>query len=204
MRKAALSLLFAFVALAVLGQNDFKEGVHYDIVSDKKSESPVVTEFFSLFCGHCFQFEPLIDTLVKALPSGVNFEKSHVDYIPRDNKPVSFGIVKAFIVMGDLGRQKELSEKFFTAIHLGKEPIDTESEIRQIFIESGVSADEFDRRYSSREVVQRAEKMAALWVDRQISSVPTIVVNDKYKINMSALSNMEQLIALTKQLLKKP
>ena len=61
MRKAALSLLFAFVALAVLGQNDFKEGVHYDIVSDKKSESPVVTEFFSLFCGHCFQFEPLID-----------------------------------------------------------------------------------------------------------------------------------------------
>mgnify|MGYP001303581854 FL=1 len=97
-----------------------------------------------------------------------------------------------------------MSEKFFTAIHLGKEPIDTESEIRQIFIESGVSADEFDRRYSSREVVQRAEKMAALWVDRQISSVPTIVVNDKYKINMSALSNMEQLIALTKQLLKKP
>lgn len=183
-------------------QSKFIEGEHYEIVSEKKSEQPNVTEFFSLFCGHCFQFEPFMDSLQNTLPNGVHFKKSHVDYIPRDNEPVSFGIVKAFIVMGDLGKEKELTKTFFAAIHLAQENIDTEAKIRKLFVDNGIDGVEFDKLYNSQSVKDRATAMAELWVTREISSVPTIVVNDKYKVNMAAMKSMEDLVQITEYLLK--
>ncbi len=180
----------------------FKLGQHYDVVSENRSEKPNVTEFFSLFCGHCFQFEPFMDSLKISLPAGVPFKKSHVDYIPRDNKPVSFGIVKAFIVMGDLNKQKELTETFFAAIHLGQVAIETEDKIKEMFVENGVDAAQFDKLYNSESVIKRATAMTELWVEREISSVPTVVVNDKYKINMGAMQSMQDLLDITAYLLK--
>ncbi|HEY9116454.1 MAG TPA: thioredoxin domain-containing protein, partial [Roseivirga sp.] len=88
MKKALLITALLFVGIGAFAQSRFVEGQHYDVVSEKKSDQPNVTEFFSLFCGHCFQFEPFMDSLKNTLPKGVPFKKSHVDYIPRDNKPV--------------------------------------------------------------------------------------------------------------------
>ncbi|WP_420387932.1 thiol:disulfide interchange protein DsbA/DsbL [Roseivirga sp.] len=202
MKKLALTFLFVFIGTVALAQTSFKEGVHYDVVSEKKSDRPMVKEFFSLYCGHCFQFEPFIDSLQKTLPTEVSFSRSHVDYIPRDNKPVSFGIVKAYNMMLDLDMEKELRQAFFAAIHLGEEPIDTEEEIKQIFLAHDVEAAKFDKLYNSQSVIDRAQAMADLWVKREISSVPTLVVNEKYKINMGSLKSMAELIEITDFLLK--
>lgn len=202
MRKLAFALTLLFIGLASIAQTAFKEGVHYDVVSNKKSDKPMVREFFSLYCGHCFQFDTFIDSLHHSLPKTVSFQRSHVDYIPRDNKAVSFGIVKAYNVMVDLGKEEQLRKAFFAAIHLGKEPIDTEEKIKQIFLDHGVDAAKFDKLYNSQSIIDRSKAMAELWVERRIDSVPTLVVNEKYKINISSLKTMQEMIDITNFLLK--
>lgn len=202
MRKIAFAFTMVLFTSLAFAQAQFVEGKHYDVVADKKSEKPVVTEFFSLFCPHCFQFEPFMDSLHQSLPKGVEFERSHVDYIPRDNKAVSFGIVKAYNVMVDLGKEDELRQAFFAAIHVKQEPIDSEAKIKQMFVDLGVSASKFDQLYNSQSVIDRSKAMSELWVKRQIDNVPTVVVNGKYKINMGSMRTMDELRQLTKYLLE--
>ncbi|NVJ46087.1 MAG: thiol:disulfide interchange protein DsbA/DsbL [Cytophagia bacterium] len=203
MKKVFLALgLLTVVACSSSAQSQFVEGQHYEVVADKKSDEPVVTEFFSLFCPHCFSFDPFIDSLRSSLPKGVDFERSHVDYIPRDNKAVSFGIVKAYNVMIDLGKEEELRQAFFAAIHIKQETIETEEKIKQLFVDQGVSASKFDELYNSPSVINRSKAMSKLWMERKIDNVPTVVVNQKYKINMGILKGMDEFRELTAFLLK--
>lgn len=202
MRKVALVLTLVIVGSLAMAQSRFIEGQHYEVVAEKKSEEPTVTEFFSLFCGHCFSFDPFIDSLHYSLPESVTFERSHVDYIPRDNKAVSFGIVKAYNVMLDLDMEEKLRRTFFAAIHVKQQNIDSEAKIKQLFLDQGVAESKFDALYNSQSVINRAKAMSELWVERRIDNVPTIVVNHKYKINLSSMRTMDDLRQITKYLLE--
>ena len=82
----------------------FKEGEHYEVVNDTPSEKPTVTEYFSHYCSHCFQFERFVDT-VKAHVNA-DFVKSHVSYIPKNDSLVAMSMVKAFVIMQELGVEK--------------------------------------------------------------------------------------------------
>ncbi|MHA7102843.1 thiol:disulfide interchange protein DsbA/DsbL [Roseivirga pacifica] len=183
-------------------QSKFQEGVHYNVVSEKASEEPVVTEFFSLYCGHCFQFEAYLDTLKTSI-NGAKFEKSHVSYIPQNDSLQGVAIVKAFVMMEELGKMPELSKQFFARIHLGEEPLTDVAGIKEIFEANEVSSSEFDKLFANKSINEKTEDMVQLWQDRQIMSVPTLVVNDKYRINMGSVGSMGELIELTNVLLER-
>lgn len=203
MRTITFCLLLTLSSVQLLAQSTFEEGKHYEVVADQKTEKPTVTEFFSLFCGHCFQFEALVDTVAASLKAGTKFEKSHVNYLPRNNEATQFGIVKAFIAMQDLGMQKELSAQFFSAIHLKQIVIDSEDDIKQIFLANNISEEKFQKVYTDPELIKRAKVMAKQWEEKKVSNVPTLVVNGMYKIDMGSVKSIEELVALTNFLLEK-
>ncbi len=203
MRKLAFLTLFVLAVTLVQAQSKFDEGVHYTVVSDTKTEKPTVTEFFSLFCGHCYQGEEMFQKFAKDLPEGTSFEKSHVTYIPRDNPEVGNGIVQAFIAMEKLGKSKELTKVFFDHIHKDQKEIKSLEAIKEIFVANGVTAEEFDAAYNDKAVVASAKKMQQAWLDKQIQSVPTLVVNGKYRVNMRTLKTVEEMDSLVKFLLDK-
>ncbi|MFY0591380.1 thiol:disulfide interchange protein DsbA/DsbL [Roseivirga sp.] len=203
MRTTTLILLLAFFSFQLSAQTTFMEGKHYEIVSKEKSSEPIVTEFFSLFCGHCFQFEPLVDQLKAGLKTGTKFEKSHVNYLPRNNTEAQFGIVKAFVAMQDLGIQKDLVPQFFAAIHLKKINLDSEKDIMQIFLANGVKEDEFKKVYTNPDLIKRATAMATLWSKKGVDNVPTLIVNGMYKIDINSVRSLEELTSLTNYLLEK-
>ena len=200
MKKILIAVL---LVLSVSVKAQFVEGKHYEVVGKVATEKPTVTEFFSLFCGHCYQFESMLSLYKGGLKEGTQFEKSHVDYIPRDNKAVSFGIVKAFLSMKSLNVEKELIPAFFKHIHAEMKPIETEKTIKEIFMANGVAAADFDKAYMSKKVEADANKMIALWQEKKITNVPTMVVNGKYKINMQSVSSLDELTKLTNFLLDK-
>ncbi|MCE7994523.1 MAG: thiol:disulfide interchange protein DsbA/DsbL [Roseivirga sp.] len=201
MRTLVFLCLFGLSIASVQAQ--FNEGVHYKVVSETKTEKPTVTEFFSLFCGHCYQGEEMFQAFAKALPEGTSFEKSHVTYIPRDNPAVGNGIVQAFIAMEKLGKSKELTKVFFDYIHKDQKEIASVAAIKEIFVANGVTAQEFDAAYNDKEVKAAATVMQQAWLDKQIESVPTLVVNGKYRVNMRTLKSTQQMDALVKFLLAK-
>lgn len=199
----------AFITTAILSlltisvQAQFDEGVHYTVVSEAKTERPTVTEFFSLFCGHCYQGEEMFQAFAKTLPEGTDFKKSHVTYIPRDNPEVGNGIVQAFIAMEKLGKTKELTRVFFDLIHKEGKEINSIEAIKEIFVANGVTAEQFEAAYHDKQVAADAKAMQQAWLDKQIQSVPTLVVNGKYRVNMRALENVQQMDSLVKYLLEK-
>lgn len=203
MRILTICLVLAITSVSLQAQKTFKEGKHYEVVSDQKTAEPTVTEFFSLYCGHCFQFEALVDTVAASLNAGAKFEKSHVNYLPRDNKETQFGIVKAFVAMQDLGMQKELSSQFFAAIHMKGIKIDSVDDIKQIFLANDVSEAKFNKLFSDPDLIKRATAMSNLWEEKKVTNVPTLVVNGMYKIQMGSVRTLGELIELTNYLLEK-
>ncbi|MBO3700128.1 thiol:disulfide interchange protein DsbA/DsbL [Roseivirga sp. E12] len=203
MRILTICLVLTLTAVSLQAQKTFQEGKHYEVVSQEKSMRIQVTEFFSLFCGHCFQFEALVDTLEASLGSEAIFRKSHVDYLPRDNEKAQFDIVKAFVTMGELDMEKELTRQFFAAIHAKGMKMDTPEEIKKIFLANDVNEVEFDRLFNGEEVEYRAKEMAKLWEEKKVTNVPTLVVNGMYKIEMGSVRSLQELIDLTNYLLAK-
>jgi thiol:disulfide interchange protein DsbA len=203
MRILTICLILTLSSAALFAQKSFEEGKHYEVVSDQKTATPTVTEFFSLYCGHCFQFEALVDTVKASLVKGAKFEKSHVNYIPRNNPEVQLGIVKAFIAMQDLGMQKELTAQFFAAIHMKGIQIDSVDDIKQIFLANDVSEEKFQKLFSDPNLIKRAIAMSTLWDEKKVTNVPTLVVNGMYKIDMGSVASLDELISLTNFLLKK-
>lgn len=197
-------LSWSFVALQAQSGTDtlkFEEDTHYVVVSDAKTPAPTVTEYFSLFCGHCLQFEGILPDFKEALPEGTTFQKSHVTYLPKDNELVGEGMVRAFVTMEKLGKTEELSKAFFIHIHFEKKEIPNIAEIKNIFLANGVSDEEFEKVYNDPEVISAANAMSQIWLDKRVVSVPTMVVNGKYRINMGSVKNLNQLNSLVKYLL---
>lgn len=197
--------LALFFTLAISVNAQFQEHINYEIVAEKATAQPTVTEFFSLYCGHCFQFEPLVEDVKARLKPGTKFEKSHVNYIPRNNPEAQLGMVKSYVIMEELGKEKEEEIKlyFFNQIHIQNRRIDDVATMKQLFIEKGITKDAIDKYFVDSRITAKAEKMAVLWEEKQITNVPTLLVNGKYRVNMNSVKNLEEMMSLVNYLIDK-
>ena len=199
MKKFAIIFVLGLVVFGVKAQ--ITQGVHYNIISETATEKPTVTEFFSFFCGHCFQFESMLDTYKGSLKPGTVFEKSAVDWIPRKNAPVQFGMVKAYLTIQALGLDEKLRPAIFNHIHREGELIKTEADIKAVFTTNGVKASDFDKHYNNPKLVEEAKKMVALFKEKKVTTVPTLLVNGKYQVIWDSAKSLNDLIAITNFLL---
>ena len=144
-----------------------------------------------------------MDSVQSALPKGLDLEKSHVSYMPQNNPEIQQLIVKAFLSMREMGMEKELVRQFFAAYHVQGMDFETQEDIKKIFLANDVDGAKFDKMMASSAISKKAEAMAALWEEKEILSVPTIVVNGKYRINMGTIKSLDELKAITLELLSK-
>lgn len=201
--KSIFLALFLTCSIAVSAQ--FQERINYEVVAEKATAQATVTEYFSLYCGHCFQFEPLVEDVKAKLKPGTKFEKSHVSYIPRGNPEAQLGMVKSYVIMEEIGGEKEEEIKlyFFNQVHIQSRKIDDVATMKTLFIEKGITKEAIDKYFSDPKITAKAEKMAKEWEEKQITNVPTLVVNGKYKVIMNSVKNMEEMMALVNYLVDK-
>ena len=57
--------------------------------------------------------------------------------------------------------------------------------------------------FNDPEVIAEAAKMSSIWEDKGIASVPTLVVNGKYRLIMPSVRSLQELNALVNFLLNK-
>jgi thiol:disulfide interchange protein DsbA len=201
--KGIFLALFLTFAISVSAQ--FQEHINYEIVAEKASAQPTVTEFFSLYCGHCFQFEPLVADVKAKLKPGTKFEKSHVSYIPRGIPEAQMGMVKSYVIMEEIGGEKgeEIKLYFFNQIHIQSKRVDDVATMKSLFIEKGITKEAIDKYFLDLKITAKAEKMASLWEEKKITNVPTLVVNGKYMVIMNSVKNMEEMMTLVNYLIDK-
>lgn len=189
-----LTLLLPFMSNAA----DYQEGKQYTQINEKISTKAEVREYFSFYCQHCFRFEPFMEQVKEQLPSNTKFERNHVDFLRAASPQIQFMLSKAVVVAQQLKMEKKLVGAIFNYIHVQRAIISSEKDIRNIFVLNGADGDKFDKLMNSFSVNSQAKKMKKnqdeLTKKRVLNSVPTIVINGKYRINTKALDkeNFEQ------------
>ncbi|QSX37000.1 thiol:disulfide interchange protein DsbA/DsbL [Shewanella sedimentimangrovi] len=192
MKKVLLmaALLFApLVSMAV----EYKEGVHYTVISEGPgSAKPEVTEFFSFFCPHCYNFsKTVLPKIAEKLPEGVTFNQSHVDFIGRE---MGLEMSRAFAVARQLNVEEKIDNALFEAIHAKKQHFTSRDDIRALFVANGVEGKAFDAAANSFMVNAQMSKMKRDTENAKISGVPSLVVNGKYRVETGAIKSYDELL----------
>lgn len=197
--------LFACIVLLMLplsafaaegSQARFPEGDYYQVLPVESTAKPVVTEFFSFFCGHCYNFEPLMGELKNKLNPGVAFEKSHVDFMPRGRKDIANRYTKALYTAQILKVEDKVIPKIFESVHVKRQTLDTDAKMAALFTESGIQPDKFNAAFNGFMTNGAVSQMKAAQEQVQLQSVPTVVVNGKYKVIPNKITSNEEYIAL--------
>jgi thiol:disulfide interchange protein DsbA len=193
MKKVWLALagmILAFSASAA----QITDGKQYTTLDKPVQGEPQVLEFFSFYCPHCYQFEQVWHipaNVKKKLPEGTKMTKYHVEFLG----PLGKQLTQAWAVAISLGVQEKITAPMFEAVQK-KMTVQNEADIRQVFIDAGVKAEEYDAAWNSfvvKSLVAQQEKAAA---DLQLQGVPAMFVNGKYAINMQGMdtSSMDKFV----------
>ena len=193
MKKVLLALagmILAFSATAA----QITDGKQYTTLEKPVVGEPQVLEFFSFYCPHCYQFEEVIhvsDNVKKKLPEGTKMTKYHVEFLG----PLGKDLTQAWAVAIALGVEDKITAPMFEAVQK-TQTVQTVADIRKVFIDAGIKAEEYDAAWNSfvvKSLVAQQEKAAA---DLGLRGVPAMFVNGKCQLNPQGMdtSNMDAFV----------
>jgi thiol:disulfide interchange protein DsbA len=203
MRKLILGAALAISSLFALAvQAEPEAGKNYvELTSTVPVSKPGKIEVVELFwygCGHCYQFESTINPWVEQLPDDVNFVRV----------PALFGGLwnvhgQGFITLEAMKVESKVHAAIFDAIHKQGKKLATAEEMAEYLATLGVDKDTFLKTYNSFGVKSQMEKAKKLAMAYQISGVPVMVVNGKYRFDIGSAGGAEQALQVADYLIDK-
>lgn len=157
------------------------EGKDYTVLKVPVKDAPAVVEFFSFYCPPCaafssrFQVSQAVD---KILSPGEKVEKYHVSTMG----PMGKELTEAWSVAKVLGVEDKVELPLFVAVQINRS-IKTEASIREVFIEAGVSARDYDAAKNSMAVRALTAKQLELAKTYGVTGTPSFFVKGKYLVN---------------------
>jgi protein dithiol oxidoreductase (disulfide-forming) len=157
-----------------------------------------VVELFWYGCPHCYQFEPTLEPWIAQLPEDVNFVRI----------PALFGGLwnlhgQMYITLEAMGVAPKVHDAVFKAIHQENKKLKSPEEMADFLADQGIDKDKFLGTYNSFAVKGQMEKAKKLGQAYQISGVPTLVVNGKYRFDISSSGGPEQALQVADFLINK-
>jgi thiol:disulfide interchange protein DsbA len=179
----------------------FKEGTNYVKVvpAQPTSVAPGKVEVIEVFwygCGHCFALDPALESWrSKSKPEYVEFLR-----VPAMWNDATRMHARVFYTAEALGKLETLHSDIFRQIHIKGDALNTVERISSFFVAHGVSADDFQKAFSSFAVENKLQRADFLNRRYRIESVPTILINGKYRTDVGMAGGEEQLFALIGEL----
>lgn len=200
MKKILFFLAAMLMIPMVHAAPEFKEGVNYDVVNQTGSAQPEVMEFFSYYCPHCATFEPIVEQLQATLPKNVPFKKNPVNFMGGEMGPE---MQRAYAVASLLNVEAKLTPAIFNKIHVQRQPPMSRDDVKQIFVDNGVPADEFDGAVDSFAVSGMVSQFDRNMQTYKVRGVPAFLVNGKYMVKIESITSQAQFNQLVQFLLAK-
>ncbi|MBB3103818.1 thiol:disulfide interchange protein DsbA/DsbL [Azomonas macrocytogenes] len=204
MRKLILGIVLATTSLFGLAAQaeEFEAGKNY-----VELEKPVpvaqpgkieVVEVFWYGCPHCYQFEPVLNPWVEKLPKDVAFHRI----------PALFGKIwdihgQLFLTLETMGVEQKVHDAVFAAIHKEGKKLATPDEMADFLVGQGVDREAFLGTYNSFAVKGNMEKVRKQAMSYKIAGVPTMVINGKYRFDISSAGGPEHMLELADSLIAK-
>ena len=194
LKRSLLLLALSVFSLGALAQQG--DGYRTLNAEPPTVEGPVeVLEFFWYGCGACYQFAPLVDAWKANLDEGVVFTR-----VPAVLNPNWRLHGQAYYTAEALGVTERMHSRIFTSIHQERRFLQSQDEVRSLFVSNGVSAEDFDAAWNSFAVdsqLRRAERLAR---DYQVRATPSMVVAGHYVSDPRAAGGLSELLQLTDRL----
>lgn len=196
---AALAYGLMLSASFALQAASFEEGKDYVTVAGiTEAQKPVLREFFSYNCPHCYKQEPLMDLTVQLLGKDVAFERTPVGA----GRPTWELSQLAYYVAQKLKMTKQTHGAIFKQIHEKGEQFTAPEQVKAFFVAQGAKVDDVDAAMNSVDA-----KFTLMNYDSQaelagIKGVPSLLVNGRYMLTSTA-HTPEELAALVKFLAAK-
>ena len=157
-----------------------------------------VVELFWYGCPHCYSFEPVINPWVEKLPADVNFVRS----------PAMFGGPwdahgQMFLTLEAMGVEHKVHNAVFNAIQKEGKRLVKPDEMAEFLATQGVDKDKFLSTFNSFAIKGQITKAKELAKKYEISGVPTMIVNGKYRFDLGTSGGPEQTLNVADQLIAK-
>ncbi|WP_297832135.1 thiol:disulfide interchange protein DsbA/DsbL [Pseudomonas sp.] len=157
-----------------------------------------VVEMFWYGCPHCYAFEPVINPWVAKLPADVHFVRI----------PAMFGGPwdahgQLFITLDTMGVESKVHAAVFDAIQKGHKRLDKPDDMADFVATQGIDKAKFLETYNSFAVKGKIAQYKELAKKYEISGVPTMIVNGKYRFDLGTAGGPEQALQVADQLIAK-
>jgi thiol:disulfide interchange protein DsbA len=213
---AALALLaVAWLGLAQAAQT-WTEGSNYEVLAPaQRTQVPAdkveVLEVFSYGCPACNLFQPTIAVLQRNLPARAQMVFLPAAFLPAEDWAV---FQRAYFAAQALGIAERTHQQIFDAVwetgelatvdsdtHRLKNPLPAIEDVARCYARlTGVKAEVFLAVARSAAVDARMKAADAQIIAMQVPGTPTLVVNGKYRIVMSAIRSQDDLVDLVNYL----
>lgn len=186
MRVLLVVITWIFLTASSVGA-PFSDGKQYISLTKTIPDAPVVVEFFSFNCPHCYQFEQVMHLSEKVadnLPENTRLVKYHTEFIP----PLGRELTQAWAVAMALGVEDKMMSPMFEAIQK-KQNIQSIDDIRGVFINAGIKAEDFNGAWNSfavKALMAKQEKAAA---DFALKGVPAMFIKGRYQLNTQGMES---------------
>lgn len=204
MRRQLALVVGLVVPLAMsAAQANVVESMEYVRVSPAQPVPPgpkiLVQEVFWYGCPHCFHLQPVLNRWLAHKPADITFERQAAAI-----SPYWIPQARAFFTFKDLGLLPALHDKFFNAIHIHHEVLDNAATISAwAAAHSHVSAARFKAVYRSFAVGLAVRKARQQQTEEDIHSVPTFIVDGRYRTNPSLAGGRRQMLRVVDYLVRK-
>lgn len=216
MRQLLFSILLGSCALFGTAQaaEPFQAGKHY---VELRTPVPVaipdkieVVEVFWYGCPHCYDFEPTINAWAENLPADVNFVR-----IPAQFNEIWETHARLFFTLEVLKVEHRVHQAVFEGIHVKKDSRiagsrdgrkmlpPTAEGMADFLAEQGIDKAQFLKTFTSFAVNNRLKKAAKSVIDYQLTGVPALLVNGKYRLDVHSAGGPEKAVELVNFLVEK-
>ena len=184
----------------------YKEGQHYFRLMPTQptvggADKIEVAETFMYSCPHCFTLEPYVHKWLETKDPGVRFVR-----IPAVFNRLAAMHAQAYYTAelleknGMIADLNAFNNAAFIEYHNRGNRLTRIDSIQKLFERFNVSAEEFDKAWKSFPVDQKMRVGADLTRRYGITSVPTIVVNGKYRTSAADAGGYDELLELIDEL----
>ncbi len=183
------------IGTAVAQDGQYVEGKHYVRIdpavpplenSEAKHE---VVELFWYGCSHCYDFEPYINKWKDSKSTDVSFIRVPAIFNARWEQHA-----RAYYSLELMGELDKAHELLFNGIHEQGRGLHDLDSMARYFAANDIDETKFRESFNSFAVETKINRAKQLVRQYQITGVPTIIVDGKFKISASSAGGYQQLV----------
>lgn len=162
-----------------------EDGKEYTRLATPVASQPKVVEFFSFYCGPCYQFVenyPVADAINKILPEGESVTKYHVSAMG----PLGNELTEAWAIAMVMGKTDAIEKPLFEAMRNKK--LTGVADIQDVFAKSGIDAATYEKTRQSLMVKGAIAQQNTAMEAFAVRGTPTFYVDGKYQINNAGIA----------------